>query len=184
MTSAPERSTFVTVVAWTSIVLSGFGTAIAALQNAMIYVLFPRAQMQAALESDPTSTQMPAIARFFFANIELVFAVFLLLGLVALASSIGLLHRKNWARVVFIGVLACGIAWNLGGLAFQGMFMSQFSSMPNAPQDFERQFQTMQRVMLVVGAVFAVGFSGLFGWIIWRLKSAAVVREFSPTAVA
>ena len=40
MQSIAQRSTFVTVVAWVFIVLSGFGTLISLLQNLMIQTVF------------------------------------------------------------------------------------------------------------------------------------------------
>jgi len=49
---------------------------------------------------------------------------------------------------------------------------------PNMPQDFRAQFESMMMGMQVMGAIFALGFSVLFGWIIKRLMSSDVRREF------
>jgi hypothetical protein len=183
MTDAPPKSTFVTALAWVFIVLSAGATAISALQNVMVYFLFPRAEMKAAMESGPASAQMPGLAKFMFANVELFFAAFFCLSLLMLMSAIGLLNRKNWARRASIGLMAFGIAWNLGGLVLQQVFMSELAQPTNAPAEFQSQFQTMQTVMRIVAAVFSVGFSALFGWIIWRLRSAKIVAEFqAPSA--
>jgi hypothetical protein len=173
-----ERSSFVTVLAWVFIVLSGLGTAISTLQNVMVYFLFPRAQLRAVMESDPASTQMPAFAKFMVGNIEVLVAAMLLLSLLALVASIGLLKRQSWARLVLIGLLGFGIAWNLGGLVLQQAFMSQFPQPTNAPAEFQAQFQAMRTVFLVVAVVFSIGVSAVFGWIIWRLRSASIVAEF------
>ena len=55
-----ERSAFVTVLAWAFIVLSGLGTAISALQNVMVYFLFPLAQLRAAMETDHDARRLSA----------------------------------------------------------------------------------------------------------------------------
>jgi hypothetical protein len=145
-------------LAWVFIVLSGVGTAISALQNVMVYFVFPRAQLRAAMESDPASTQMPAFAKFMLGNIEVLVAA--------------------WARLVLIGLLGFGIAWNLGGLVLQQALMSQFPQPTNAPAEFQAQFQAMRTVFLAVAVVFSIGVSAVFGWIIWRLRSASIVAEF------
>jgi hypothetical protein len=179
-----ERSSFVTVLAWVFIVLSGVGTAISALQNVMVYFVFPRAQLRAAMETDPASTQLPAFAKFMLGNIEVFVAAMLLLSLLALVASIGLLKRQNWARLVLIGLLGFGIAWNLGGLVLQQAITSQFPEPTNVPAEFQGQFQAMRTVFLVVAVVFSIGVSAVFGWIIWRLRSASVVAEFRVSVSA
>jgi len=49
----------------------------------------------------------------------------------------------------------------------------------NMPPDFRDQFERMMSGMQVVGVIFAVGFSVLYGWIIYRLMSTPVRGEFS-----
>jgi hypothetical protein len=56
--------------------------------------------------------------------------------------------------------------------------MSQFPQPTNAPAEFQAQFQAMRTVFLVVAVVFSIGVSAVFGWIIWRLRSASIVAEF------
>ena len=132
-----ENSSFVTVLAWVFIVLSGLGTAMSVLQNVMVYFLFPRAELRAAMETESAATQLPVFAKFMLGNIEVLFAAMLLLSLLALAASIGLLKRQNWARLVLIGLLGFGIAWNLGGLVLQQALMSQFLQATDAPAEFQ-----------------------------------------------
>jgi flagellar biogenesis protein FliO len=52
----------------------------------------------------------------------------------------------------------------------------------NAPPEFRAQFESMMSAMQVVSVIFALAFCGLFGWIIWRLMSADVRREFAAGA--
>lgn len=174
------RSTFVTVLAWIFIVLSGFGTLISLLQNIMIHLMFPASQMEQAMAGQPADA--PAFAMFMAANIRLFFAFFLLVSAATLFASVGLLRRWNWARWAFVGLMAVGIAWNIAGFGFQ-LFM--FSSMvpPDVPGPQAEQVRTMITAMLVVGGVMAAGMSVLFGWIIKRLLSRPIADEFRVGAL-
>lgn len=171
------KSSFVTVLAWIFIVLGGFATVISILQNIMIHVMFPVEEMQAAAAG--AKEQTPAIALFMLDHMRGIFLSFFFICTLTLVSAIGLLKRKNWARLIFVTVMGAGILWNIGSLAFQ---LSFFSSMPNvapgASGDFESGFETIMVVVMVFSALMAVGFSVLFGWIIKRLLSPAIKAEF------
>jgi len=184
---APPRSSFVTVVGWIFIVLSGFSTLIGALQNLMIRSM-PFDQLKSPLQ-DSTATQLPAPARAMFSHFQLLFLATFLLSLLMLISSIGLLRRHNWARLVFIGLLVLGIIYLLGGLFLQQSFMSSFnkSFSAAAPQDSlfranAHQFESLFMAMRVFMIVFSLGVAGVFGWIVARLASAKVRAEFVPRA--
>ena len=185
--AAPPRSSFVTVVAWIFIVLSGFSTLIGALQNLMIRSM-PFDQLNSALQ-DSTAAQLPAPARVIFSHFQLFFLVTFLLSLLMFISSIGLLRRHNWARLAFIGLLVLGIIYLLGGLFLQQSFMSSFnrSFSAAAPQDSlfranAQQFESFFTAMRVFMIVFSLGIAGVFGWIVARLASAKVRTEFVPRA--
>ena len=171
------RSTFVTVVAWIFIVLSGFGTVISILQNIMIQTMFNDPQMEQALHAPPPPGAPPFFA-FMTDHFQLFFFAFLIVSAATLASSIGLLKRKYWARIVFIGLMILGILWYVGGLVLQfTMFSSMQDNFANAPgtPDMKPFFVAIA----VVSVLFALGFSGLFGWIVKRLLSPAIAAEFT-----
>jgi hypothetical protein len=184
----PARSSFVTVVAWIFIVLSGFSTLIGALQNLTIRST-PFDQLNSALQ-DSTAVQFPAPARAIFSHFQLFVLAAFLLSLLMLISSIGLLRRRNWARLVFIGLLVLGIIYMLGGLFLQQSFMLSFnkSFRAAAPQDSlfranAQQFESLFTAMRVFMVAFSLGIAGVFGWIVARLASARVRAEFVPRAV-
>ena len=171
------KSSFVTVLAWIFIVLGGFATVISILQNIMVYAMFPVEEMHAAAAG--AKEQTPAIALFMLDHMRGIFLSFFVICTLTLVSAIGLLKRKNWARLTFVAVMGAGILWNIGSLVFQLFF---FSSMPNVASDvpggFESGFETIMVVMMVFSALMAVGFSVLFGWIIKRLLSTGIKAEF------
>jgi len=169
------------VLAWIFIVLAGFTTFISLLQNIMINTVFPLAQMRAASAAAPPG--MPPFFYFIFDNMRLFFLAMLVVSAVTCASAIGLLLRQNWARLVFIAILALGIAWNLGGLVLQQIMIDSMMKFPmttgkSVPPDFEAGMHGMMIAIRVFSAVFALGFSVLYGWLIKRLISPSIVAEF------
>lgn len=176
MSEDRKQSTFVTVVAWIFIALSGFGTVISVLQNIMVQTVFRRADMSQAMQAP---SDAPPIAAFMAAHLQWLFLAFLLVSAFMLASSIGLLKRHNWARLSFIGLLSLAILWQVVGFVVQ---ISMFSSMRERFSAEAVQggldMGPFFVAIAVVSALFAVGFSVLFGWIIKRLLSPAIVAEF------
>ena len=165
------RSTFVTTIAWVFIVLAGFATVISIFQNIMIAVMFPQEEMREAANANDA----PAFARFIFAHPQVLFGAFLAVSATTFISSIGLLKRQNWARLIFIAILLLGILWNIGSLA---LVFFTFSSMPQVPDHAPAEFETMWKVMMGFSVVIVLAFAGLFGWIIKRLVSPEIKREF------
>jgi hypothetical protein len=172
-----QRSTFVTVVAWIFLALSGFATVISVLQNIMIQTMFNTPEVEQALAA-PLPPDMPAFAGWLLRNMRLFFGAFLLVSGVTLAASIGLLLRKNWARFIFIGIMAMGIVWNVAGLFVQLSMFSQMQEMFAAAPPGAPDMSSFIVGIAVVSVLFAVGFSALHGWIIYRLCSSSIAAEF------
>ena len=172
------RSTFVTVVAWIFIVVTGFSTFISILQNVMLTFMFPVGEMQDAMHSAKGSENVPEIALFMFSHIRLFFVAFLVLSAAMFVSSIGLLKRRNWARIAFVFFFALGIAWSIASVFLQNAFFSSMPPPSNAPSEFREQFESMTTVMLVFSSVMSIGFSLLFAWLIRRLSSRQIKGEF------
>jgi hypothetical protein len=173
------RSTFVTVLAWIFIVLAGFATLISILQNIMVSMVFPMAEIQAHAQDRP---DMPWFATFMFSHVQLFFLLFLVVSASTLGAAIGLLKRKNWARILFVALMCLGIAWNAAGLVLMFFFYSSFPIGPagaNAPAAAQ-QFDVMLKVMFGFNVLLVAGFIWLFGWIVKRLVSEDIRREFLP----
>ena len=187
-TQVPARSSFVTVVAWIFMVLSGFATFVGALQNLMIRSM-PFDQFNTILQDSTAASQIPGPARFMFSHFQLFVLVTFIFSLLMFVSSLGLLRRRNWARLVFMGLLVLGIVYMLAGLFVQQSFMSSFNTSFGAATQQDSvfrattdQFRSMLTAMRVFMIVFSLGIAGLFGWIVARLSSAKVRAEFIPRA--
>ena len=172
-----ERSEFVTVVAWVFIGLSGFMTLMSVIQYFMFGMMMSLGPMQDGMNE--VGAHMPAAA-FVFRHLRLLIGAVALLSLITLVVSIGLLKRWNWARLVFIGLMAVGIIWNVAGTIVQFMVLRAMPTLPpDAPADFRNLFEAMMSSMQIFSVIFGLGFCLLYGWIIVRLMSAKVRGEFA-----
>ena len=124
----PQRSTFVTVLAWIFIVLTGMATFVSIIQNLMAMMMFNTATM-APIEPRAGEEDIAAIVTFVFGNIRLFFLAMLVLCALMLAASIGLLMRRNWGRMLFIAMMILGMVWNVAGMALMLVFFAAFSGL-------------------------------------------------------
>jgi hypothetical protein len=171
----------VTVLAWIFIVPSGFVTVMSILQNIFIQTIFRHPEFHQAAQTLPPDA--PPSDIFMSSHIQtFVFALPLVLLLVSafmLMSSIGLLRRWNWARLCFIGLMMLSIIWQLVGLGIQFfMFSSMRAHLSAASTQGGPNINSFFNVLSVVTALFALGVSVLFGWIVKKLMSAPIRAEF------
>lgn len=175
------RSSFVTVVAWIYIALTGFGTFILVVQNVLFNTVLPFDQMHEAWTQAQRETGLPPAFGWIFDHIRLFLLVFLVVTVIKLVSAIALLKRRNWARIVFIIIFALGIFWNIAGTVLQQFMVSWMPTIPhvrNAPKDFELMMTAMMTFIRVISAFFAIAFTVLFAWMIKKLVSPEIVAEF------
>lgn len=172
-----QQSTFVTVLAWIFIVISGFSTFMAILQNIMLFFFFPRDAFNQQMSAAQFPDEIPTLFKIMFSHFDLFFVGFLVLSSVTFISAIALLKRKNWARIMFIVLMIIGIAWNVGGAILQYFWFHTLPEM--AGNQVPQEFETMQNVTFGVGIVMAVAFTIFFCWIIKKLSSQSIVTEFN-----
>ena len=182
MSASSGKSQFVTRLAWTGIVITGFATFMSLLQNIIVSVLLPIDQMKEVFVVEPRmSKYVPALVSFMMTNIRLIFFGYLVLSTAMFISSIGLLKRKNWARIIFIFIISVGIASSLAGVFFQGAMMGtvipilpeEYVDMPGMPN-----FQAMFLIIRIASGVLVIFMVALYGWIIKKLVSKEIKQEF------
>lgn len=173
---AAPRSTFVTMLAWTFIVLAGFAVVTSTFQVLLVVVMFTDAEIAASVASEP---DMPEIARTLSTHIRMITLAFFILNTGTLVSAIGLLKRREWARKAFILVLVIGIVVLLGGMLLQYQLFSAVSALP-APggPPVDAMFDVMMKILRIVYTLVGIVFSAIFGLIIAKLCSAGTRREF------
>jgi hypothetical protein len=180
----PTRSVFVTAVAWIFIALDGGASAILLIQNLLINTIVPFDQLREGMAHAEHAARVPPYFVWAFEHIRPILLVFLIYALLKLAAAIGLLKRQNWARLVFVGILAFGIVSSFAGIALQQFALSSMLTMPlppHAPRDFEANLQGVMSVMRIFMAIFAIAFVVLYAWMIRKLLSPAIVAEFKPS---
>ena len=174
------QSLFVTILAWIFIVLSGLAIFVALIQNIAIHLLFSSGQLPALPSNPRIQPQLAPLAEFLVSHVRWILAGFLCLSVVAFVAAIGLLRRMNWARVAFVALMSLGILWSIAGVAIQYTILS--ATMPPvpayAPDEFQSHWEWMRTLMMTFSASMALIFTALFGWIIRRLLSQAIRREF------
>jgi hypothetical protein len=171
------RSLFVTATAWVFIALAALTSASALVQNASVASLMPG--WQAADAHHP----LPLLTGWLLTYLPWVVGTGLAVSMATLASAIGLLLRLDWARRVFIALLAVAIVANLLGLWLQHEVVQAVVdrtlgsvSIPAGVLHVFGGFVAAARVMAVL---VTLGACLLLGWIIRRLMSATVRQEFA-----
>jgi hypothetical protein len=104
-----SRSRFVNLVAWLAIMLAAFACAWAVIQNAAHSSWAPAAARDG----------LPWLSGLLLRYLPGVFSCAVALSLATLVCAVGLLRRVEWARRLFIGLLAVAIVVVLGGVWLQ-----------------------------------------------------------------
>lgn len=169
-----QRSSSITLLALFVIVTSAGSTLLFAAQNVMLHLLVDLRDLP--LAAPEVVSRLPPSIAFLLGHLYLLMAAMLALSVVALLSGIGLLLRINLARVVFIGLLLVGVAWNLGMLWLQHRStgsMAEIAREAGAPAGDAAVLSA-----LGVAALVSVLLSLLCLWLVRWLSSEPVRREF------
>ena len=177
--AAAPRSSFITGLAWISIVVAGFATLLSLLQYIMVSLMFPVEEIRAALRESEKTQPMPAFVGLMVENLRLFFGLFLAMSVVTLVASIGLLKRQNWARLIFTGMMALAAVAHVAGAAMPFFMFSSFSPVAeNAPADMRDNAELMMKIVMGFTAALSIFLAALFGWFVKRLLSDDIRREF------
>jgi hypothetical protein len=169
------QSLFIELLAWFSIGVSALMLTSSLMQIVMVSFVFPSDMLDQAVAQ--SGEMLPSFVAFLFSHFKLFLLAYLLVSVLLLAASIGLLKRRNWARVTFIVLLALSIAASIGGL-----FM-QLSSVDAAlkqmdgfgGEEFGRYVAIAEGMMLG----FAIVFSAIHAWLIYKLCTQQIRAEFT-----
>lgn len=164
-----QKSTFITVLAWIFIVLSAFGVLMSIAQNILINTFLDEPYHISKVDDASGFNWKEAL----FSNIKWVFAFVGLCILSFFISSIGLLKRKNWARKAIIILLVLGLMYIIGASIANVIAFRNLRSIPN-----QSDMEAFEIVLPIVMAVFAIGMTILYIWIIKKLMSQNIKAEF------
>lgn len=189
--ASPVRTTFVTVLGWAFVGIGGLGAIFCALMALMISTVFQAAERGSPFGQPYRIMQqvvqnMPPPWPWFYAHQAMVLLVTAALLLLHVACAIGLLARRDMARRAFMGLMVMDIV--LQGLSLPYMQHMQVASQsamkaqmpPNIPPFFQTWMDYVMTLQSIEIVVRPIVLAAVFGWIIWRLRSDKVRREFSP----
>lgn len=172
-----NRSLFVSLTAWVSIVLASLACACGVIQQASLASWGPG--LGEGLQAQP----LPLFTGLMMAYLPWVTGAGLIVSVALLAAAGGLLMRMEWARRAFIGLLVLAIVANLAGLWLQHEFVQSLvastlrrTPMPVALAEVFGGFVTAARVM---GGAMTLLACGALVWMIRRLMSPVVRQEFA-----
>ena len=161
-----KNASFINTLAWLLIIISGFGLLISLLQNLMVY-LIPGF-------TEPMNSSNPDGLDYLFSHIKLIVGFFGLAVLCTFISSIGLLKRKNWARISLIYLFAFWMLWTIITPTAQWFYFFE-----GAPLSFSFTFEDLLSIVLTAFlAIIVIGLVFLFGWLIKKLSSQPIKAEF------
>ncbi len=183
--AVPRRpgASFVTVLAWVSLVAGGLGVMYSVVQ--LLTGLFvPDFQMQMLNPTGAALPPLPPMMHWIYANTVSLALGSLLMSAALVAVARGLLHRREWARLGFIALLVLGTLWQLGMVwmvpqIIEGTLAVQMAVLPPGELDELGGFmESMTTMFTVVAAVVVLVFTALHAWIVWKLYTAEVRAEF------
>tara|TARA_R110002124_G_scaffold5301_1_gene33005 strand:+ start:18274 stop:18723 length:450 start_codon:yes stop_codon:yes gene_type:complete len=147
------------------ILISGLAIFFSLMQNIMMYMLpFPNEEL----------SEQSDLMDYVFYYSEIIFAIFMLIAIWTFISSIGLLKRKNWARISMICIFVWAILWTITSSSFQWFYFFdiQFSDFSEVSLDIASIIATAVLLVLIITLTV------LFIWLIKKLISQNIKNEF------
>jgi heme/copper-type cytochrome/quinol oxidase subunit 3 len=129
--------------------------------------MVPRDLLDAADRNQDTG-----LASFMESHLRLYVGAILVISAVTFASSIGLLKRRKWARVLLICLMTLFIVLNIGSVVFH---------LPEFSAAFREPIEYPNGLAIIFSAVMNVVASVVLAWTLKRLASRALNGEFGES---
>jgi hypothetical protein len=179
MQSSP-RSLSVTLLAWVTIIPAALGVFISLVQNILFTVFMSPGQLEQLFALLPPG--MEALPRLSYDTVRLALLAFLALSVIFLATGVGLLKRRNWARVVFMAAVALGTLYSVVTYFFVDAAVDLSVLIPPAGVNGSRvDVAPIMAMMRIATLVLTIVFTALNVWLLWWLLSPAIREEFRPS---
>ena len=171
------KSTFVSIVAIIFIVLAGIKSFNSTIGTISYFVVFSHSFSEITKTAYSTDSPFRMIAPL-LANAWILFISDWLLSVATLVASIWTYKRKNWARLMFVSLLVFSIFSLLAFPIIFHIFMSR--QREYSMTDFHQRYVTIQIITVTIVTLLTF----LFGWIIKKLSSDDIKKEFISNLLA
>jgi hypothetical protein len=175
-TPAKPYSAFIDSLAWTTLVISVFAIPMSLLM--MLASSGPSIDVREALVHTGFDITLPDSVLFIFKHLKTISLSLFVFSIFSAISSRALLKRRNWARVAFIAMLALNIVGNIVGVIYSLSSPAMRLSTKGLPAEAQAQIEWTLRIAMGVNAILIIGLSIAMAWMMKRLMSDAIRREF------
>ena len=100
-------------------------------------------------------------------NLRWVLAFNLLLAIVVFAAGVGLLRRRNWARLMFVFLLSLVVLLTLGNVLFALQAVIGGEAAAVATDPYAPAIYADGAPSLMASALFSLLLCLLLGWVVW-----------------
>jgi len=176
----PRRSGGVTVIGVLFLSLGLMWLMAALFQGAFFAFLAAMRPGGIALGEVSQDPNVPVVVRFIVHYAKFFWALNIVAAGVLCVASVGLLRRKNWARVAFVGVGVLGIVYAMVSLGASALMVPFFRTQMAGLESMGvgTAMATMATVALAIVVVKSVFVGVFFGWMVRKLTRAEVRGEF------
>jgi type IV secretory pathway VirB2 component (pilin) len=178
-----SRSEFIDLTAWGFLGLGVFAALLGAGQLIYLVALIPIGQITQVTHEMAQTLAWPGWARTLVKYLPQWLVALTVLSLFTVWASLGLLKRREWARMTFVVMMWAGVAANLVGAVLP--FYVDLSPAPmiaTLPPEWRDLFGAMLTssagAFAWTAALSALVFAGLFAWTAIILQSKKVRQEF------
>jgi hypothetical protein len=171
------RSLSVTLLAWVTIIPAALGVLVTLLQNILFAAFISPDQLEQLFSMLPPG--MEAVPRISYDTLRIVLLALLAVSVIFLATGVGLLKRRDWARIVFVAAVLLGTLYSV--VTYFIMDTAADLSMlipPAGPGGSPADVAPIMAMMRAATTVLTIVFTALNLWLVWWLLSPAVRREF------
>ena len=165
-----SRSSFVTTLGLLFVLASSFFVITAVIQN---IIVFSTSTDYQDWHATPDAKSFASMYGFVFEHIKLVNAAILAFAIGLLATSIGFIRRKHWARQLILLMLIVGIIWNIFEVAVWQLIESSISI-----SNYSNSAFPLLIIVNILVVAKGVGVAALFWWVFKRLTDKFIRAEF------
>ncbi len=179
MSVPAPRSLFVTLTAWSLIILGILGVLVAAFIG-LAWSLLLDAEQRELFATLPMFQLMPPSVQWILAHFGAVCLLLLAMGIAAIPLGQALLQRRSWARVASVWSCVVLALLHLIALPWQWFEIERwYAAMKEQLPWFAREgLASVYWSTQISAAVFALVFALGFAWTAWKLATPTVRSEF------